>query len=457
MRSFKGVNFGTLLSSWKEAEELLPDLKEFLSNPPAGFPSSRSDAERRQACDAILRACNQQLTAKLACPRHLGSLLELAELACDGYLVSTPQRPPLYLERILFVLLRNAAAQGSPEATLRLAQPLHACLVQCSREAAPQDYEAVARGSFSLLWKGAEALLERRAALAARLKALSFLVLLEDESTPCELPHFASPTACRAVAAHQLFDASGHGLNEADADFLDDLLSRHVIRALVGERGSSSGLLSPQRALCLLELTLEHCRRFCWSRHHDKAISAVEKAHSYLRNTNLAPSLQLCQLGVKLLQAGEEGPQAVAKLLIKASAVLSKSMEAPSPPLRALYESCQFFLSSLERGTKRCYRLDAILSLFAFLGGYCSLLQQLRDDDVYGGSSKQQQSFLQMYFQGLHLYTVVVYDFVQGCQTVDLADLAQLAESCKSTVVWMLEALEGLSGQELTDYMGMTG
>lgn len=27
MRNFKGVNFGTLLSSQKEAEELLPDLK----------------------------------------------------------------------------------------------------------------------------------------------------------------------------------------------------------------------------------------------------------------------------------------------------------------------------------------------------------------------------------------------------------------------------------------------
>lgn len=42
-------------------------------------------------------------------------------------------------------------------------------------------------------------------------------------------------------------------------------------------------------------------------------------------------------------------------------------------------------------------------------------------------------------------------------QVADLADLAQLAESCKSTVYWMLEALEGLSGQELTDYLGMTG
>lgn len=346
---------------------------------PAGSPSCRFNAERRQACDAILRACNQQLTAKLDCRRHLESLLELAELACNGYLVSNPQRPPLYLERILFIFLRNVAAQGIPEATLRLAQPLHACLLQCSHQAASQDYEAVARGSFSLLWKGAEALVERRAAYSARLKALSFLVLLEDESTPCELPHFASPTACRVVAAHQLFDASGHGLNEADADFLDDLLSRHVIRALVGDGEDSPGPLSPPKALCLLELTLEHCRRLCWSRLYAKATRAVEKAQDYLRKTSLAPSLQLCQLGVKLLQVQEGGPQVAAKLLIKASAVLNSSMETPSPPLRALCDSCQFFLSGLERGTKRRYGPDTILGLFAFLGGYCSLLRQLQD------------------------------------------------------------------------------
>ncbi|XP_006095790.1 separin [Myotis lucifugus] len=455
MRSFKGVNFGTLLSSPKEAEELLPDLKEFLSKPPASFPSCKFDAERRHTCDAILRACNQQLTAKLACRRHLESLLELAELACNGYLASNPQCPPLYLERILFIFLRNVAAQGIPEATLRLAQPLHACLLQCSRQAAPQDYEAVVRGSFSLLWKGAEALAEPRAAYSARLKALSFLVLLEDESIPCEVPHFASPTACRVVAAHQLFDASGHGLSEADADFLDDLLSRHVIRLLVGEEGDSPGPLSPQRALCLLELTLEHCRRLCWSHLHAKATRAVKKAQDYLRNTSLAPSLQICQLGVKMLQVQEGEPQAVAKLLIKASAILNSSMEAPSPPLRALYDSCQFFLSGLERGSKRRYGPDAILSLFALLGGYCSLIRQLQDG-VCGDSSKQQQSLVQLQFQGLHLYTVVVYDFAQGCQVADLADLAQLVESCKSTVCWMLEALEGLSGQELTDYLGMT-
>ncbi|EGV95374.1 separin isoform X1 [Cricetulus griseus] len=451
MRNFKGVNFAALLCSKKDVQELLSDLKEFLSRSRTDFPSSRSDAERRQTCDAILRACNQQLTAKLNCPGHLRSLLDLAELACDGYLLSTPQRPPLYLERILFILLRNGLAQGSPETVLCLAQPLHACLVQSSREAAPQDYEAVARGSFSLLWKGAEALSERRAAFSTRLKALSFLVLLEDDSVPCEVPHFASPTACRVVAAHQLFDASGHGLDETDADFLYDLLSRHVISLLVGEGGRSSGPLSPQRALCLLELTLEHCRRLCWSHHYHKATLAVAKARDHLENSCVAPSLQLCHLGVELLETAEKKTGAVAQLLIKASAILSNSLEAPLPPLRALYDSCQFFLSGLERGIKRHCGPDTISKLFAFVGGYCSLVRQLRD--VCDVSSKQQQSLLQMLFQGLHLFTGMVYDFAQGCQA---AELAQLVDSCRSTVVWMLEALKGLSGKELTDYLGLT-
>lgn len=35
---------------------------------------------------------------------------------------------------------------------------------------------------------------------------------------------------------------------------------------------------------------------------------------------------------------------------------------------------------------------------------------------VRGDSSKQLQALVQMHFQGLHLYTTVVYDFAQGCQ-----------------------------------------
>ncbi|XP_054984078.1 separin [Sorex araneus] len=455
MRSFKGVDFATLLRSPEEARGVLRDLKEYLSKAPTGSSSNRSDAEKRQVCDAVLRACNQQLTAKLACPEHLWSLLELAELACKGYLGSHPQRPALYLERILIVFLQNLATQEVPEATLRLAQTLHSCLLQSSRPVAPQDYDAVARGSFSVVWKAAKGLVERRAAFSARLKALSFLVLLEDESPPCELPHFASLTACRAVAAYHLFDASGPGLSEDDADFLGDQLSEQLIRVLVPAGAPSPGPLSPRRALCLTELTLEHCRRLCWGTRHAKALAVVEKAREHLESTELGPSLQLCQLGVELLQVGEAGSPAVAALLNRATAVLSDSLKAPSPPLRALCESCQFFLSGLESGAKKRYRPDALLGLFAFLGPYGSLIRRLKEG-VSKAPTKQHQSLGQIHFQGLHLYTMLVHDFVQGCEAADLAVVAQLMESSKATVEWLLEMLQGLSGRELTDCLGTT-
>lgn len=84
-------------------------------------------------------------------------------------------------------------------------------------------------------------------------------------------------------------------------------------------------------------------------------------------------------MGVELLEAVEERPGAVAQLLMKAAAILNSSMDGPSPPLRALYDSCQFFLSGLERTIKRHYGVDAILNLFAFLGGYHSLVRHLRE------------------------------------------------------------------------------
>lgn len=62
--------------------------------------------------------------------------------------------------------------------------------------------------------------MEWQAAHSAQLKDLSSLALLEDESNLCEVPKI-----CRMVAAHQLFDTSGHNLNETDADGPDAILS----------------------------------------------------------------------------------------------------------------------------------------------------------------------------------------------------------------------------------------
>lgn len=86
-------------------------------------------------------------------------------------------------------------------------------------------YEAVAPGSFFLLWKGTEALVEQRAAYSAHLKASNSLVLSEKEGSLGEGPHFAPPAAHRVVAAHQLLDFRGCDPSEADVDGPDAILA----------------------------------------------------------------------------------------------------------------------------------------------------------------------------------------------------------------------------------------
>ncbi|KAM8981065.1 separin isoform X1 [Sarcophilus harrisii] len=455
MRNFKGADFGKWMSNQEQTKVLLAELKEFLSRP-LESPTGRSLAtQQRLACDGILRACNQQVVAGLASPEHLSSLLELVEMACDGYLTATPHRSPLYLERILFVLLRNISAQVSPKAVHRLIQSLHACLVQHVPVTTNQDYETIARGAFSLLWKRADAAEDQHSAFSVRLWALSFLVLLENESTPCKFPHFSSPTACQAEAACRLFEANGHPLSEADTCFLNEQLSTRVIKVLVGEEAGPSCALSPRRALCLLELTLERCRRLCLHRCCDEATRAVQEAQGYLGNTDLAPSLQLCQLGVELQRLLPGALGVVGELLSKAAATLDFGVQGPSSSLRALSEACQFIFSVLENDTLKKHDSDTVLGFSAFLGKYCHLLRQLRDNPPVD-CPKQQQVLTQMHFHGFQLYTKMVYDFFNGSKITELTDLTQLGESCRHAVVWMLEALEGLKDQEQTEYLGIT-
>ncbi|XP_074081900.1 separin [Macrotis lagotis] len=455
MRNFKGADFGKWMNSQEEAKALFIELKEFLSRPLDSLTGRSLAVEQRLACDGILRACNQHVVAGLACPEHLSSLLELAELACDGYLAATPQRSPLYLERILFVLLRNIIAQVAPQAIRRLSQSLHACLVQHVPVGAAQDYEVITRGAFSLLWKRAEAVGERQSAFSVRLWALSFLVLLEDESTPCKFPLFSSPTACQAEAACRLFEASGHPLSEAEACFLSEQLSICVIKILTGEEAQPSHPLSPRSSLCLLELTLERCQRLCSSSCCDEATRAVQEAQGYLGDTDLAPSLQLCLFGVELQRVLAGAPGSVGELLHTAAVPLGFGVQGPSPSLRALVEACQFIFSVLEGDPLKKYDLDTILGFSAFLDRYCHLLRQLRDNAPVD-CPKQQQVLAQMHFHGFQLYTRMVYDFFNGSKVTDVADVTRLVESCRCAVVWMLEALEGLKDQDQADYLGIT-
>ncbi len=65
------------------------------------------------------------------------------------------------MEKILYHLLRNAAGRGSGDACWRVANLLHAWLLTYRPSQAPsRDFMAIAYSSFSLLWRGVDALAE---------------------------------------------------------------------------------------------------------------------------------------------------------------------------------------------------------------------------------------------------------------------------------------------------------
>uniref|UniRef100_A0A8B9NR50 separase n=1 Tax=Accipiter nisus TaxID=211598 RepID=A0A8B9NR50_9AVES len=209
----KAADFAARMDGWEGISELLAKLWVSASD-----TSQASRLQKSQVCDKVLRICVEQMAKPGGCPAHTASLVAVAEAACRGYLTAMPQPAPLYLEKILYHLLRNTAGRGSGDACWRVADLLRARLLTYRPGQAPsKDFTAIVHSSFSVLWRGADTLAEPdrpqeegRAVLSIRLRALRFLLLLEEDGEallPLQPPFFTSQTAQQAAAAAALYEA----------------------------------------------------------------------------------------------------------------------------------------------------------------------------------------------------------------------------------------------------------
>ncbi|KAM6230971.1 separin-like [Spheniscus humboldti] len=276
------------MDTWEETEELLTELRERLCCCPgdASDASQASRLQKSQVCDRVLRICVERMAEPGGCPAHATSLVSVAEEACRGYLTAVPQPAPLYLEKILYHLLRNAASRGSGDACWRVADLLRARLLTYRPGRAPsKDFTAIAYSSFSVLWRGADALAEPdqpqeegRAVLSVRLRALRFLLLLEEDGAallPLQPPFFTSQMAQQAAAAAALYEA----VWVPSLAFLSRQLGDCLLAALRKEATEPPTL---QQSLCFFELTLEQCRHLCMSGAYREAEEAVKDVRVFL-------------------------------------------------------------------------------------------------------------------------------------------------------------------------------
>uniref|UniRef100_A0A8C3U3P9 separase n=1 Tax=Catharus ustulatus TaxID=91951 RepID=A0A8C3U3P9_CATUS len=424
-------------------KDLIP-LEGLSSDPSPLFPQeslrSRSSppSRRVQHCDRALRTCVEQLALPGGLLAQGCQLLTLAQEATHTYLSLVPDPPHLYLEKILFHVLRNAAGWLGPHAW-SAAELLRARLRRCPRRG---DWAAVTRGAFSVLWRAAPSLAgperpreEGRAVLTARMRALQFLLLLEcqdgESRESFQPPFFTSHTAQHAAAAAALYEAQ----RAPCPLFLARQLRELLLDTLQGEAPHL------QHSLCHLELTLERCRHLCKARRHRDALDALEDSRRFSGAGNsLGAPLEVLEAGIQLSRAvakGGAGVQGVGPALCRAGAALRA--ECSGRILRVLLECSQFVLAQLGEVLRRSQELP--------LG-----FQEL--PGVWGSGS------FSRWMWGWNLGQEgpgVSPEALVSPQPSEWPELAQVTTSCVRSVTWMLEGLEGLPEAEGGKFLDVTG
>uniref|UniRef100_A0A8B9GE99 separase n=1 Tax=Amazona collaria TaxID=241587 RepID=A0A8B9GE99_9PSIT len=447
MTHLKGADPAAPRDNWEGIEELLAQLWECLS-PALGDASGASQASwlrRSQACDRVLRVCVEQMGKAGGSPADAGRLLSVAEAACRGYLSAVPQPAPLYLEKILYHLLRNTATRGGG-ACWRAAELLRARLLASRPGQVPsKDFKAIAYSSFGVLWRGGSSLAEpdwpqeeAQAVLLVRLRALRFLLLLEEDGealSPLQPPFFTSQTAQQAAAAAALYEAQ----REPASAFLGQQLGDCLLAVLRKEVTEPPTL---KQSLCFFELTLEQCRHLCRGSRYREAKKAVKEAKGFLGASSssmksFSAPLALLETGVQLSQALADGACPSEPLFSQAAAALRDVAAASEQFLMVLAESCQFVSSSLSECMKKSKQQPLgwgdVLDLCAFTEGSC-------------------RASLWAVGPWQPLASPLSPQPLQGWP-----GLEQLLAGCRRSVEWMLEALEGLPESEQAKYLDVTG
>ncbi|CAN8178423.1 unnamed protein product [Coccothraustes coccothraustes] len=440
---------------WAGIEERLEKIRESLRTPSA--PRSR----RVRACDRALRSCAAELARPGGLLAHGAQLLALAQEATQLYLSLEPEPPELYLEKILFHVLRNAAAWAGPHAW-SAAELLRERL---RRGRGGGDWATVTSSAFGVLWNAAAALAgperpreEGRAVLTARIRALRFLLLLESrdgESSPRESfqpPFFTSPTAQHAAAAAALYEAQ----RAPCPLFVAGQLREFLLDALRDEAPQPPGL---RESLCFLELTLQRCRHLCKARRPRDALDALEDSRTFLGAGNsLGAPLELLEAGIQLGRAlPAKGVAAVGPALRRAGAALAA--ECSGRVLRLLLESSQFVLAQLGEVLRRSRELPLGLQDLPGVCGFCQghgrALRRLLAQ-VPPGSVREQVMVKQLLFQALQLFSSAIHEIFQRSQPSEGPELSQVTASCVQSVTWMLEGLEGLPEAERGKFLDVT-
>ncbi|XP_073519047.1 separin [Phyllobates terribilis] len=459
MKAYKAADFIKLTSSLEGVVKLQAELKSCMTDVPCD--PSRPDhlSDQRFVCDRLLRACNHWAAESTCNGQHLQSLVPLVELASRGFCVSSPQRTPFYLEKILFHLLKNVSVQESSyQACAQLSDLLYYYLNDCpSEQQNESDFAVVAKSCFQCLWKVAGeqkpgAAPYNREALGLRLHALRFLMLVETSGSHADAPITISRHAKYAALA---FDAKGKSCSQSDACFLNEFFENLLIKPL-----QTHEKLTHSWACFLVEMTLERIRVLCKSSCFHQAKEVVQRAVAHLSEAD-----RCCQSAQALLSfaieihEGRKSFDIGKRLMQMAETVDGISSVGDGWQCQAVSECCQFTVSCLDGRLKNIsdsatHGADAVLSLTKFLEAHFKLVEK-QVSVVPKDGTRQLRSLKQQQICGFQQFTNVACSFLQNCKDMKCAELQLLLGACKDWVSRMLISIHGLSAPDSTEFLNI--
>ncbi|XP_047440147.1 separin [Mugil cephalus] len=445
MKCLKVDEYIKKTSSVKETELLFQELQNYVKSQPG--------LQGRTLCDRVIRACNHQLGVGSSSSDHISQLVKLVELSLRGYDISAAlvaQSSPLYMEKIVFHIVKKLSSLEVPTLCSHVAELLYSRL--STAQQVEEDYCVLVRSCFSVLWNGLSGAKDQKILnppdkLHCQVQALSFLLMLDRESATSSF----SKAPIYMEDAITEFESSCGVLTKDDAAFL--LCEIHTLfnKCWISGQGCDGDRPKqhPLTFYTISEMTLVIVKVLCKAGHYNMAsdfLSEIERKVSDCADCQCTP-LVLGKWGVSIhstIKTGEESGQALTEC---ARALRSLLADLDDEEAHAVLGGCSLVVWAVESGPNKGLSGPVLLALFSFLEEYQERILKILNKNSLGQAecSRLQQALCFSIYQGF----VFAYESMLASQLEDSDTMDRVLLYCQATVGLMMRELRKFSSENL--------
>ncbi|XP_068171684.1 separin isoform X2 [Antennarius striatus] len=446
MKCLKVEEYIKRTASVKETELLRQELECHVKK--------RADLQGRTLCDRIIRACNHHLGVGSTSSEHISHLVQLVELSLQGYDISAAlvaQSSPLYMEKIIFHIVKKLSSLEAHSLCSRIAGLLYSRL---TAEKQVEDYNVVVQSCFSVLWNGLSANkggenVNPHDKLRYQVQALRFLLLLDSEGSGPSI--FKAPIYTEDAISE--FESSCGVITKDHAAFLIEEMLTLLHTCWTGGRdaevGNSKQSCETSVLHVLLEMLLILVKVLCKAGHYDAALAFMNEIESNFRDysNSLYTALFLGKWAIKIhsrMKAEQEEAQAFTECS-RALRALSSDLEDKES--HSVLEGCKLVVWAVERGRSKELSGTVLLAWFSFLEEHQELMLGTLKKGVICQveSNRMQQALCFNIYQGF----VFAYESLLASQLENSDTLDRVLLYCQSTVGLMMTELHKLLNENL--------